>query len=555
MRTKRVRTTRGFFLITGLLAVSGLLALCAIGMTRSLTDLQAARLSGEQSQAFQLAEASIDRAMEILRADESSMGENYYRGRAINDPDNPNGPLIEWPAGNGLFTHEIVRIGRRLNTMSERGVDANRQFGMANEDIFEITATGISATGQRRTIRAVVARGQAPWVGGASDNPIYIRRHRLNDNGIYLYNVAEDDLTEITGDLRTNWNVTRDYDNDLDDDGTPDAYAYPTGPHNPITVPAGTVITGETSTLVTPDSPPAGWQQYFFAASFGAPTGNSGSNRDAIWIGPAAPINPTDPVSAMLPDASVASLNTMEETQRIAPNTAQLTPATGVVDSAGNNCDDPPHFVFGDNDQDTRHATPVLPAGTYCYASYTVGQSDTVMYDGPTVIYVTGSADNANNLGSGGVSELSDAQTILQGRAASGGDSNVHAADNAMMLFLERSNVGMPADLANPAQSGDPLPGTADFANGKVQFRSAGARDTRLRCLSHVHGSIIAPDSQLIIQHVGPFNDPRGIAVGSFFVGSLEVRPGANLAFLGDGGSAEPWIRLVSWDEVLPTDP
>lgn len=551
-RTKRVRTNRGFLLITGLLAVSGLLALCAIGMTRSLTNLQAARFSSEQSQAFQLAEASIDVAMEILRADEAAMGENYYRGSAYND--DPQPPLIEWPSGGGVFTHKIVRIGKRLNTMGERGVGANQQFGMANEDVFEITATGISAIGQRRIIRAVVARSQAPWVGGAADNPIYIRRHLQQADGTYLYGVAEDDLTEITGDLRTNWNTTQNYDNDLDNDGTPDAAAYPTGPKNPIIVPAGAVITGEASALETPDSPPAGWQQYFFASSI-PPTGNSGSNRDAIWTGPAAPINPTDPTSAMLPEASITSYNTMDETQRIAPDTTQLTPATSFVDSAGNNCDDPPHFVFGDNDEDTRYATPVLPAGTYCYASYTVGQSDTVLYDGPTVIYVTGSADNANNLGSGGVSELSDTQTILQGRAPSGGDNNVYAADNAMMLFLERANVGMPADVANPVQSGDPLPGTADFTNGKVQFRSASTRDTRARCLSHIHGSVIAPDSLFVVHHVASLNDPRGVAVGSIFVGALEIRPGANLTFLGDGGSAEPWIRLVSWDEVLPTDP
>lgn len=67
MRRLTLKTRRGFLLITALFALSGMMTLSAVGLTRSMSELAAANRSVDGSQTFQIAEGRLDLAMQQIK--------------------------------------------------------------------------------------------------------------------------------------------------------------------------------------------------------------------------------------------------------------------------------------------------------------------------------------------------------------------------------------------------------------------------------------------------------------------------------------------------------
>lgn len=512
---------RGSIMLATLMAVSSLLAFTGVGFTRSMTELRVTHRFLESVQALELAEAGIDEAQRRILADDNDGGVAFtnpaFNGRVNNDPNQPLQTYNTFNPARAGCAFTIEPLDTQLNPFSTRTVNGIQRFIFAEERRFEIVASGMASGGITRRIRAVIARASDDWEGAATDEQIYIRRHNVNATG-YLYGVdPSTDITEIFGNLRSDWNTSRNYSG-----------PFPNVARNPITVPSGSVVHGDIIIGVTPATDPGdGWQRYFFPSS-SPPTGNGGgSNRDGVWLGPGETVDPADPGSVYMDPAQLDNplIGITDTSDQVVVNSAQLTPPA--VDSNGNDCTNPPDFQFGDDLPATQLVSSVLPGGVYCYNSYMVGDGDSVVYDGPTQIYVTG-------------------DHLIDHEPGGPPGSNI----DTMISIDIRATVGVLNNPQSPPPSGA-IPDPSLFASNAITFRSTGTWQTRAMCLSNFHGTIVAPNSWMIFHHVGNLNDPvRANRYGSIFTRYVEVRPGANVVFSDGVTDNTPWIRLVMWQEL-----
>ncbi len=548
-RNKKNNQSHGFLMILGLFVLSTLLMFTSVGLGRSVTELTAVNRAVALSQALHLADAGVDAAIDQL-LNNPAFSDPAFTGHTT--PTDWTSPLIIYPSGPTGGTFTIERLPKNdashstfLNPFSTR---SNGTSGFAEEERFEVTATGTVPTIGQRRVQAIVARART-WTGGAAMQWIYIQEN--TSGGTVSSPVYPGDETDIYGDLRTNWGSIRTWGAMPGNCG-----GTPSSCPRPVQIPAGAHVHGGITIGPPIEDPPgftaAEWTAYARVSTDPLP---SVGYSDGVWVGPAAthtlgnasqvsqhlvfgdpafnnpastktynpaygyPTNPAGyPSTYTLPAGTVDSTPKAVSTGALIPNvSAQVTPPTGMDCST----------VFNSNlpiPGELLHTASVvkMPGGVYCYTTYTVQPTDTVYYTGPATIYV------------------------------------LEAAANPLVTsFGERSNVGVtvnPADTpTNPPY--DPITNTSSkLLDGGVSFRTTSSKIVGAFCLSHVHGSIIAPNATFTYHHNSGFDDPRGTVYGSYLTNQIQVRDGTLARFFADGGaSLGPWVRVVSWLELPPS--
>lgn len=528
-------------LLFGLFLVAGLLTFAGLGLTRSLTELHAAAASTALAQAFHLAEAGVDEAGNRLLTT-AQFTDPAFNGHIGNDLAQPL--LSFWTLDQASATpcvlnaadaaqrqcFTIERLNTVMNPLGTIGQGANQRFGLTNEEQFVVRSYGIASSGERRGVLTYLARARG-WNGAVAREQIYFDENVNGNPGSTVY---PGDLTDFYGDLRTNWGAIKA------SGPNPGAYS------RPVQVPAGVNVHGNL-TVGLPmaafvDGNGVGWLPYLAVSppASGNPAPNvyppSTSYRDGVWIGASATHTLDALVSFNPPPAGYSTPynagdtftlpnGTVDGTITALTSAAQMIPAyqstdpnftPPAMDSVGNDCSNPPAFVFtpaGGN------GTMLVDGGGWlCYSSYTVGSRDSVYYRYPTTIYIKG-----------------------------------NIAGPTMLSFGEYSNVGLAADPAstpaNPPYN-SATNTSAAFINGGVNFRTLAAKDVHFFCLSHVYGTLVVPNAFINYHHNQGYDNARGSVEGPFLARQIYVKDGALVRIASSGLSpTAPWIHVLAWRE------
>lgn len=546
MRRQKWKGNRGFLFITSLLVLSMLLVITEAGLARSMTELRAANRFISSQQSFHLADAGVDRALQLVLTNrDGEFTDPLFNGHVNNDP-NQDFKNYAIPAA-GVTLH-ITREAHVFNPFRTVGTGPEKRFSMANEQRFQVESTAPIAGGGKRTIQAVIGRIQELWVGAAALEHVMLMEN-TDSPGWNMWPVYPDDETNIFGDLRTNWGAVRTYDNQ------PGANArsvhVPPGAHV-----HGNVIVGS-PTEDPPNYPAGDWISYVNVAPSPPP---SSSGLDAVWISDTAshtiapewepfdvydldrldkrweiwtgstantPVwtQPSYPRGSTytLPAGTIdGQITAADAAEAITVTAQQLAPPA--VDDLGHSCANPPDYDFTPWQQVNWQSNRVMAAysegmpipsvsveegGILCYHSYWIGGGSTVYYKKPTTIYITGD----------------------------------------VLAIFDKAAVGMASDPNVTPLFGQP----SNFIEGAVTFRSATPGIVSMSPGTQVHGTVVAPQKNLQITHLSDigFTPVRNNQIGSIVTKSMKIFPGVDLQIVPPaGGLGSPTVFLVSWREV-----
>lgn len=483
---------RGILLLATLFLCSLLMILLASALHRTTTELLAARRFAALTQAFYLADAGVDEAIQEIRA----------RAFLLRPKDDPEAfrPALSLARLTGKAEVMIAPMFFRFDPLATFGEGQDQRFGSAHVHLFSVQSRGTAA----RTTRTVtaVAGARRQWVGAAALEQIYIEPHPPLVFG-QKPNIANH--TYVRGSLRTNF-------------GSIKAGGVTTDSH-PIEIPSSATVNADVFIGPPSDADPDDtlWSPYRTPVTqrYGSPLDDDGVwVQGALclvgypWAPPENECNP--PLVRVLREPELIPLLPRE----------LLEPPRDA--SGGFTMDCSETFTSGPE------AIKIYEGGTLCYQTYTVQTNQTVLYRKPTVIYLTGTQE--------------DSSFSADSISATFSFFNTSAPVPSMLVLQDNAHVGQ---ARHPDAPASPL-----AVLGGVSFRSTRPHRIELGRAAGILGTIVAPYSELEIRSRRADDTKRVRTVtGAVLVKRIHLLPGAFWAIVPATKEADWGLSVEAWGE------